>query len=323
MIQRSARTDDLTGQPSPYELARRVCADFRTWAPQLGEAPRIEPVKESGKSNWTFRLRSPGCSWALRVNRKPDPTGVNREREINLHNLAARHGIAPPVVLSDPEAGFLLTEWISTPTFPSSAKLDGTFDGDGQSISANPLYLSRFLRTLHAIPLPASLAQSPLQVVRRLNTFRSMLPSDSLARLASHAQDEQLLHAESLLAEGTFTPVFCHNDLNPTNLLAISPADEKEPCHLLALDWEYACAGDALFDLAVAGTTLADSNADELLEAYLQRTPSVLEEQRYRSTAVLVTTLELFWFELYGSSEDFQVCLNRYPERIKRWAASR
>jgi thiamine kinase-like enzyme len=90
------------------------------------------------------------------------------------------------------------------------------------------------------------------------------------------------------------TPVLCHSDLHPLNVI-------DRGASLILLDWEYAHASDALWDLASwsANNDLEDSLQNDLLRSYLMRTPTGNEYMRLRVLGWLYDYVCLLWSGLY------------------------
>ena len=78
------------------------------------------------------------------------------------------------------------------------------------------------------------------------------------------------------LAESTRNDTFCHNDLNPNNLLA-------SPDKIFFIDWECSGVNDAFLDLAAVATTLrlSEDKSSELLVQYLGQKPSKADQEHF------------------------------------------
>jgi thiamine kinase len=167
-----------------------------------------------------FVLRLDGAAW-----RRP---GVDRARELDLHRAAAAGGIAPAIVLAQPQrCGLLITEFH-----------DGRlWSAQDYSDTALLRQLGQRLYELHRLPAPAIEPFDPLQVgqgyARLIAPEHSVVLGEAMRRL------EQ---ACALLRTGAQALCVVHGDLWEGNLL--------QGERLWLLDWEYAQLTDPLMDIA-------------------------------------------------------------------------
>ncbi len=99
-----------------------------------------------------------------------------------------------------------------------------------------------------------------------------------------------LIYEKSLLSAKKFTPTkICHNDLSPGNILL----NDK----LFVVDWEYACIGDPLFDIAGLsfnfGLTLEQEN--NLFQAYNNLTGGFFHKEKFYEMKVLYELVCQLW----------------------------
>lgn len=270
-----------------HALATALCRDYRTWAPAEPRAPRVGRCLEHGLSNRSVLLRGARRSYVLRIAAAAAPAGVDRQRERRLLYAAAAQHIAPAPLLCDPARGLLITtvvgEAVSSPALPE---------------------LTALLRAIHALPARGQ----PLCSADTLEHYRRGLDTGTgtagLLRSATAA-----LHSATARVRGSHFPaVTCHNDLLAANLRRVG-------ARLLALDWEYACTGDAFFDLAVCAWERDDETAfPALLEAYLQRQPTPAEVSRLAAQRLLYAAIDACWRERYAAGEG----LARSQARLRR-----
>jgi thiamine kinase len=215
-----------------------------------GDAPYSQELLGGGKVNRSFLVRTRRGRFVVRLNDNTglDP-GLDRDREIALHGVAAEAGIAPHIIYACPDRSCLITDYVEgrlwTPHYFTRMR----------DLRA----LGQRLRTLHGLNAPPLPRFDPMVAARRY--------ADAIAR----ARPEEVPRLESLLARGVEAlqasdsaqrePCIVHNDLHEGNVLT---ADR-----VYLIDWEYAQRGDPLLDLAciLAYYPRAVPHAPLLLEA--------------------------------------------------------
>ncbi|MGA2023695.1 MAG: phosphotransferase [Steroidobacteraceae bacterium] len=207
-----ARVPGLERGELPLELSRLAGGS-------VNEVFRI--VSRSGR----FVLRLDGAAW-----RRP---GVDRERELALHRVAAEAGIAPALVYAEPRSQGLLIS-----AFEPGRLWQESDYADPQALRR----LGERLQALHALPAPQVARFDPWQVaqdyVRLINGQRpAAVPAAELKRTL-----QQLRRSCAALGDDSAGGCIVHGDLAQSNLL--------EGSRLWLLDWEYAQRSDALMDLA-------------------------------------------------------------------------
>jgi thiamine kinase-like enzyme len=183
------------------------------------------------------------------------PLGIDRAQECRAVATAAAIGVGAEVVHCSVADGLLVTRWIDgrEPT------------GDEMRTAAMMQRVVAVLRRVHAIPLSAAdPAYCPFAKARRWH-------AEAQQRGATFPDDFPLLEQRMRQIErrrrpATSKPRFCHNDCVRGNVLI----DGHGAIRLI--DWEYAGAGDPLFDLAVLSmNNQYDAAADEqLLSMYFR-----------------------------------------------------
>ncbi len=158
--------------------------------------------------------------------------GVDRRREAAFQSLAARAGLAPPIVAASADARILVAEYLPGRVW-TRAELE------------DPAALERLaarLAALQRVVVPPELAVprfDPLRELRRLAAQLSAQEPAETRRLEAWLGSA----ARSLAAGGgPRDATLLHLDLHPGNLL------EAEA--LVFLDWEYAACGDPALELA-------------------------------------------------------------------------
>jgi thiamine kinase-like enzyme len=270
---------------------------FGEWAPTERQPPRVEGILARGHANITILLAGTGGRWVLRLAPGTAPLGVCREREAAVHRLAAEAGLAPPLRYVEPHTGCLVTDYL-----PAAPKDDGAQDarspellpGAARNASRQrPIApLAHLIRRIHdLVPVDdRDACYGPvLNSVEQLSRWRrSLAGADPLAALDTQSR-AALDAAAARLEADPAEPVLCHNDLLAPNRLS-------QAGRLIAIDWEYACLGDAFFDLAVVASELEGVEIAALLRAYLRRPPSDGETQRLHDQQLVYRAIASCWY---------------------------
>jgi aminoglycoside phosphotransferase (APT) family kinase protein len=233
-----------------------------------------------GARNALWRVRGPSIDWVARSAQPRPRLDLDVRQEYAAHLAAADAGLAPRVLLADPQRCLLVMQY--EPGAPWSA----------EEVRARIGALAARVRTLHALPVPEGLGTFDLvdgirSLLERAGGGCPGLDLDELrARIGVLAQSYR--HA----ARG----VFCHNDLHHLNLLGRQP---------LFIDWEYAAVADPQMDLA-ALATYHDFDARqraELVHAY----DKALEPAQFDVACALFDALHLAWLVAAGVWDDTPV----------------
>jgi len=215
-----------------------------------GDAPYSQELLGGGKVNRSFLVRTRRGRFVVRLNENvaTDP-GLDRDRELVLHTLAAGAGIAPPIIYACPDRSCLITDYLEgrlwTPHYFTRMR----------DLRA----LGQRLRALHAVPPPNAPRFDPLAAARRYADIIVGHDPEDLPRI------EDLLGrgAEALQRSRSPQRAACivHSDLHHGNVVT---ADR-----IYFIDWEYAQVADPLQDLAciVAYYPRAAAHGALLLEA--------------------------------------------------------
>ena len=257
---------------------------------QLRDAPQLIRSFNEGLSNRSFLVGLDDEQWVVRCPTGAPALGTDFSREIRIHQRASDSGLAPRIVYADAQSKVLCTEFVES-------------RGD----TDDPRAIAELLRGIHELP-----SEGPaLDPRERLSAFRAELfDSDPACRvLDSHG--ETLRHAEHFVSPNEHS-VLCHNDLLRANRLE---AHDR----LLAIDWEYACAGDPYFDLAAVASELNDDERNSLLTAYLNREPKVADLQRYFAHGVFYLAISHLWMARYTPEHfDEEVMASELAMQAKR-----
>ncbi|MCW4631203.1 MULTISPECIES: choline/ethanolamine kinase family protein [Marinomonas] len=175
---------------------------------------------------------------------------INRQNEMIVLQSAVQAGISPPVLWHD-EQGAFACQFVVQP----SLSWDVIHSNSSIKRIANALVQA------HALPRVNHPFCIYELIAHYLQSIESFLP------IRPDIQGE-LLYLRGVFAnlprvESSYTPVVCHNDLNPKNVLI----DEDT---IWLIDWEYTGMGDPLFDLAVVARShnLTFEQQVYLIESY-------------------------------------------------------
>ena len=153
---------------------------------------------------------------------RPETLFIDRQQERQALRIAAEAGLLPRIHYHSADGQQLVLAWCEEPAWSQAA-----------FSSANGIsQLGQLVARVHALPARLKVLDLPDYVQRFLHSLPS-LPADLLSCIQ---QLQEMLRA---LPPGP--TVFCHNDINPVNLLGTKP---------WLIDWEYAALGDPAFELA-------------------------------------------------------------------------
>ncbi|GAA3532406.1 choline kinase family protein [Zobellella aerophila] len=221
-----------------------------------------------GLTNRSWRLDTLNGSYWLRLGcTRPEWLGIDRQRELCAHRAAADEGLAPVVRFAEPALGILVLDWLDESPWPQL---------DAVAVAT----LAVALNKLHGLSPPLPQLDLRVQLAGYLSRLRQ-LPAEIAAVLP-------LFERPAL--NRPFTPVFCHNDLNGTNLLGPRP---------WLIDWEYAAMGDAAFELAVVWDSfgLDEQRGPGLVERYA-RAGGDVSLARVRARLPWVQLITALWAAL-------------------------
>jgi thiamine kinase-like enzyme len=184
-----------------------------------------------------YRVEAAGQSFVLKVAGEAE-NDADWRRALHIQRLAADAGLAPRIVHVDEARRAVLTAFVVDRSFVA-------FYRDPRTHEAALTQLSRTVRHIHALPLPAD---------ARMREPREFLAQVWDGFLAGFTLPDFVVDTvQRVLAEAPPTSerarVLGHNDLNPSNLVYDGEA-------ILVLDWTTAGPTDAFYDLAVLSVFL-------------------------------------------------------------------
>ena len=177
-----------------------------------------------GRSNRSWRVSGDGQDYVLRLSsgRVPAPVS-NPRRESIVHRAAAAAGLAPEVVHADPDAGILVTRFLAGEVVPAA----------GFRAPDTLRAIGRLLRRVRELPDPGGAYTLAMAGEAYLARIRDAGPRAGGERLVA---DLRGLSPPDRLR-------VCHMDPVAGNLV-------RTDAGLRLIDWEFAVAGDPLFDVA-------------------------------------------------------------------------
>jgi thiamine kinase-like enzyme len=201
-------------------------ADLSCWSNPVSPEPL-----SGGITNTNFLIQDGSERYVVRVGEDLPLHGILRTHELAASRAAHAAGLAPEIVHHEP--GIMVLRYI-----------DGAILTTKDMANEETLgRLGTLLRTCHTqmeyhLPGTAPIFQV-FQVCRNyLRTARS-----GTSRVADQLDWLDALNGELEEAVGEIAPVFCHNDLLPSNFI-------DDGRRIWLVDWEYAGWNSALFDLA-------------------------------------------------------------------------
>jgi aminoglycoside phosphotransferase (APT) family kinase protein len=196
-----------------------------------GEPPYSQELIGGGRVNRSFLVRTRRGRFVVRLNDSTaaDP-GLDRERELALHGVAARAGIAPYVIYAAPDRSCLITDFVEgrlwTPHYFSRMR-------DLRSLGAR-------LKALHALTPPLVGRFDIMAAARRYAELIIRHDAPEAGRLQALLDRGAEAHERSSPMKRPSCVVHC--DLHHGNVLT---ADR-----VYFIDWEFAQVTDPLVDLA-------------------------------------------------------------------------
>ena len=228
----------------------------------------IEPLA-GGITNYNYLVKTDIRDYVARLCVEREVLGIDRRNEVLCQRAAHALGIAPAVVHH--EQGILISEYIPARALAPVDVRDHEF----------VRRLGVVLRTLHngwdrltGEMLYFSAFQTVRTYAKTSSELGARLPDDMDA-LLDDARD--LSHRL-----GPFTPVLCHNDLLPANIL-------DDGRRIAIVDWEYAGIGHPLFDMAgvSANCALTEPLECAFLAAYRGEETGIIDPRDLRDLRIL------------------------------------
>lgn len=273
-----------------------VCGRFAEWDRTaykvIGAQPHFVSWLDGGRSNTSALLQNSHHQWVLRIPQHTDPS-ICRHRELRVHETACAAGMAPRIAFADPEHGLLVTEYVT------GENTDNQKPGD----------VAVLLRKIHKLPSHGPV----LDAFAAIKTYIALgLKNHKLAALL--ATKRGVLESAAMVMRSWTQSVMCHNDLLAANRLVSSDG-------LLAIDWEYATAGNPFFDLAVSASEMNESDRNDLINVYLEATPTQTQRRMMDAGALLFSGLSACWFDKHHDEDAVREPVEIFHGHIKTFEA--
>jgi thiamine kinase len=194
----------------------------------VSEVAAVEPIKH-GLTNESWLVRTRSDAVVVRISTaSEDALRIDRPNEASVLAIADAAGVGAPVIRCDPAQRLLVTRYLG-PSWSYEEARD----------HANIARAAALLARLHRLDAPGV---RTVDLVATVDGYVSTLIRYGVGgELTQRSLQEQAHAAATLLRRGAAARL-CHNDVHHLNVVG---GDE-----LRLIDWEYAGAGEPLFDLA-------------------------------------------------------------------------
>jgi thiamine kinase-like enzyme len=266
---------------------------------QLGPASGPPVPLDGGITNRNYRVRFGGRDYVVRLPGKDTSLlGISRDAERIANAAAARLGTAPEVAAADESC--LVTSFIVCEPV------------DGARLREAPEPVAAALRAFHD-----SGTQLPVRfwVPELLDDYAAIVDERGGSLPESYGPT-QALARRIAAALPLNTPVPCHDDLLPANLLSVDPGAGASAT-LMLVDWEYAGMGHRMFDLGnLAVNNEFDEAAEErLLAAYFGEPPSPGHRAALCLMRIMSDAREAAWGVVQSAISELDFDFRAYAER--------
>lgn len=277
----------MIGWPDSGEAYRRRCPlnhdasnDTRERVARLGcWSGEVDPQPLGGGiTNTNFVIQDGSQKFVVRVGEDLPLHGILRVHELAAARAAHAAGLAPEIVHHEP--GVLVMQFIEGKTLTAEAVRNEDM----------LVRLVDVMRRCHTQVEDHLYGATPMFWV--FHVCRSYLRTVREGDSRWHDQLDRMRAANAELEEaiGEIRPVFCHNDLLPSNFI-----DDGKKIWLV--DWEYAGWNTALFDLAnLASNCALPTDLDRrILEIYFGAPPDSETIQSYQALKCASLLRETLW----------------------------
>ena len=222
-------------------LPETALNSWRQWNGALRTRPVILKPLSGGRSNHSFLLDSDGFKMVLRLNGTDSLLpGANRSNEINIWQVASKQGIAPPLLYTDAQSGFLVSTYIN--------------DSLSTKPALNEVSINQALELLmrcHHLDVDAPTIDYASHVEQYWQIIENKNQALNPALVEQRGPMQKML--DVLLTSDTATGL-CHHDPVVANFVG-----NAERMYLI--DWEYAAHGLLVMDYAALSSEWGIDNA--------------------------------------------------------------
>ncbi|MGI9285624.1 MAG: choline/ethanolamine kinase family protein [Pseudomonadales bacterium] len=279
-----------------------LTAGLDSWPVWSATAPTLVGELKGGLTNRSYLLQTDDTRLVLRLNAEnASELGLDRTLERQVLMRASRAKVAPGLVYSDPQGGFLITEYHGGRCWESKHSSDAD----------KLLQLAQLLKTTHQLTPVDGILNLYQRAEHYWLTIDKAGAGNSLVVQAIRALRQPLQNFFTRANKLCLQRCLCHNDLLAENLLIGNHGQ------LLALDWEYAAMGDPYFDLAVVveGHQMDDAPIQILLE-YYSDVPMNTALQRLALLRVIYSYLDLLWHLVQSGAPNLAMTKSKF-ERLR------
>lgn len=268
----------------PQRRIEDILGEHRLWG--LSNKPELIKPLQGGLTNKSYLVHSGVEQFVVRVfAENSEQLDINREAEITIAAIAARHDIGAKPVYLCPKYCYSVSHYAPGEVLRDVAK------GVDDKI---PLIAST-LKELHQIKVGVELPV--LCIVEKAEAYWQ-----AIAQLPG--SEWCMPYKKKLQDQFSRIPVpeelsLCHHDLVAGNIIV--GADK-----LTLIDWEYAAMGNLYFDLAsvVINHQLSHEQEQCLLNNYADNPDADNpDRQRYADAVLQVRYMEWLWWVLQGESK--------------------
>ncbi|HSM41121.1 MAG TPA: choline kinase family protein [Afifellaceae bacterium] len=240
---------------------------------------RVEIERLGGLTNLVFRVSYAGDNWCLRLPGAGTEEYIDRAVEAVAAREAARAGVSPPLIFSDPESGIMVTRFVEGAE---------TMTGDlFRSRPCAPARAGEAFRKLHSSDAKFDFV---FELFSMVDGYLGILAGKTID--LPDGYHDVLKEAESVRRALQAAPAeitACHCDPLAENFL-----DTGE--RMWIVDWEYSGMNDPMWDLGDLSVEAGfdDAQDEEMIRAYFGDEPRPGERGRiviYKAMCDLLWTL--------------------------------
>ena len=236
--------------------AREALAEIPLFQDAAGEA---EIARLGGLTNLVYRVGLGGTDYCLRIPGEGTEEYIDRKTEAQMAEAAARAGVSPEVLFSDPQSGLLVTHY-----------LDGFVTMSPELFRTRPNAPARAALAFKRLHTSGEHFDFDFELLGMIDDYLNVLATKDVEFPDGYHDvlDGSKGVREALNAH-PIEPVACHCDPLCENFL-----DDGE--RMWIVDWEYSGMNDPLWDLgdlSVEGEFSAEQD-EEMIRAYFGSAPS-------------------------------------------------